>query len=145
YYDKGPIVGFLLDARVRRLTNDAKSLDDVMRLAYKRYGGARGFTPDPFQATASEIAGSDLRPFFHTALDTTDELDYREALDWFGLRFADSETAVSWKLEPRPDASAVQTDRLRRLTAGPANPARPIARTTPRAPRRSGVHAQPLR
>ena len=31
YYVKGAVVGFLLDAKLRRLTNGSKSLDDVMR------------------------------------------------------------------------------------------------------------------
>ena len=46
YYGKGNVVAFLLDAHIRRLTNGAKSLDDGIRLAYPRYGGARGFTGD---------------------------------------------------------------------------------------------------
>src|SRR5262249_54956262 len=57
YYVKGPVVGFLLDARIRRATAGKKSLDDLMRLAYKRYSGERGFTPEQFQATAEEVAG----------------------------------------------------------------------------------------
>ena len=52
YYVKGPIVGFLLDARIQRATGGKKSLDDVMRQAYKRYGGERGFTPEQFRLTA---------------------------------------------------------------------------------------------
>src|SRR5688572_28400929 len=43
YYIKGPVVGFLLDAKIQRTTAGKKSLDDVMRLAYKRYSGNRGF------------------------------------------------------------------------------------------------------
>jgi predicted metalloprotease with PDZ domain len=116
YYAKGPAVGFLLDARIRRLTADAKSLDDVMRLAYQRYSGARGFTPEEFQKTASEVAGADLRPFFHAALETTGELDYQEALDWFGLRFAEAtEPGTEWRLEVRPEASTAQRQHLRHL------------------------------
>jgi predicted metalloprotease with PDZ domain/PhoPQ-activated pathogenicity-related protein len=88
YYDKGPVVGFLLDARIRRMTGDKKSLDDVMRLAYKRYAGERGFTADEFRATASEVAGADLKEWFAHAISSTRELDYAEALDWFGLQFA---------------------------------------------------------
>ncbi len=87
YYTKGSIVGLLLDARIRRLTSGARSLDDVMRLAYSRYSGEHGYTPAQFQATASEVAGTDLRDFFHRALETTEELDYDDLLDWFGLRF----------------------------------------------------------
>src|SRR5207244_1071193 len=42
YYVKGPVAGFLLDAKIRRATAGAKSLDDLMRLAYQRYGGEKG-------------------------------------------------------------------------------------------------------
>src|SRR6185312_6799599 len=117
YYDKGLIVGLLLDARIQHATNGRKSLDDMMRLAYKRYGGAHGFTPQQWVATASDVAGSDLTTFFHTLLQTTDEMDYSEALDWFGLRFAPSDNpATAWTLEIRPDATPEQTAHLDRLT-----------------------------
>ena len=36
YYVKGAVIGFLLDAHIRRLTDGAKSLDDVMRLMRSR-------------------------------------------------------------------------------------------------------------
>ncbi len=87
YYTKGQVVGFLLDAKIRKLTAGAKSLDDVMVLAYQRYAGPKGFTPEDFRKTASEVAGSDLSAWFKDALETTKELDYSEALDWYGLRF----------------------------------------------------------
>ena len=88
YYTKGAVIGFLLDMRVRTATGGARTLDDVMRLAYARFSGERGFTPEEFRATASEVAGVDLAGWFETALDTTDELDYTEALDWLGLELA---------------------------------------------------------
>ncbi|MES2359000.1 MAG: hypothetical protein V4529_11780 [Gemmatimonadota bacterium] len=117
YYDKGLIVGLLLDARIQHATNGRKSLDDMMRLAYKRYGGAHGFTPQQWVATASDVAGTDLTTFFHTLLQTTDEMDYSEALNWFGLRFAPSDNpATAWTLEIRPDATLQQSARLDRLT-----------------------------
>jgi predicted metalloprotease with PDZ domain len=87
YYTKGSVVGLLLDTRIRRLTNGARSLDDVMRLAYSRYSGARGYTPAQFRAVASEVAGSDLSSFFRPALESTAELEYGEMLEWYGLRF----------------------------------------------------------
>jgi len=108
YYGKGLIVGFLLDARIRHLTGAMKSFDDVMRLAYQRYAGARGYTPEELQAVASEVAGADLRAWFHTALASTEELDYNEALEWFGLRFVDG-----WTLEAAPGATSAQQDHLR--------------------------------
>ena len=87
YYTKGAVAGFLIDAKVRQATDGAKSLDDALRLAYSRYSGAKGYTPAEFRATVSEVAGTDLSAFFTRLLESTDELDYTEALTWYGLRF----------------------------------------------------------
>jgi predicted metalloprotease with PDZ domain len=115
YYVKGPVVGFLLDAKIQRATGGRKSLDDVMRLAYKRYAGARGFTPEQFRKTAEDVAGIDLQEWFREAISSVEELDYTEALDWFGLRFAeDSQAAKAWQLVVRADASALQKSRLQK-------------------------------
>ena len=111
YYGKGNIVGLLLDARIRNATNDRRSFDDVMRDAYKKYGGARGFRPEEFEAVASRIAGTNLTPWFQRALRTTEELDYAEMLEWYGLRFAEpgsSNPARAWQLEVSPNATAAQ-------------------------------------
>ena len=112
YYVKGPVVGFLLDAKIQRVTRGKKSLGDVMRLAYKRYSGERGFTAEQFRQTTEEVAGVDLKEWFRKALTSTEELDYTEALDWFGLRFAAPGT--SWKLEERVDATEAQKIQFRR-------------------------------
>ena len=87
YYTKGAVIGFVLDARVRQATAGARTLDDVMRLAFQRYSGPRGYTPAEFRATASEVAGTDLSDWFRRVLETTDELDYAAALEWYGLEF----------------------------------------------------------
>jgi predicted metalloprotease with PDZ domain len=87
YYPKGAVIAFLLDARIRHATNGEKSLDDGMRLAYERYSGAQGYTVEQFYRTMSEVAGIDLRPWFAQTAESAGELDYSEALEWFGLRF----------------------------------------------------------
>src|SRR5262245_22262774 len=109
------VAGFVLDARVRAATGGARSLDDVMRLAYRRYSGERGFTPEEFAATASEVAGVDLSGWFRRVVGSAGELDYGEALEWFGLRFKAPEgnpPTETWTLEVRPDASQAQRKRL---------------------------------
>lgn len=116
YYVKGPVVGFLLDARIRKATDGKKSLDDLMKLAYERYSGERGFTADEFRKTAEDVAGVDLKEWFRKALASTEELDYTEALDWFGLRFAptdDKQAEKRWRLEVREDATDDQKRRFR--------------------------------
>jgi predicted metalloprotease with PDZ domain len=91
YYVKGEVIGFLLDARIRRASEGAKTLDDFMRLMYRRYSGAKGFTSAELRAAAAELVGAsakdDLLGWFKKALETTEELDYREVLEWFGLDF----------------------------------------------------------
>jgi predicted metalloprotease with PDZ domain len=87
YYTKGAVIAFLLDAKIQRATAGAKSLDDVMREAYRQYSGSVGFTPEQFRALVERVAGLDLGAFWRSAIEGTDELDYAEALDVFGLTF----------------------------------------------------------
>lgn len=85
-----------------------------MRLAYSQYAGARGFTADEFRATVEEVAGVDLKEWFRKYVSSTDELDYSEALDWFGLRFMMPEGATGrWTIEVREDATPSQQEHLR--------------------------------
>jgi len=115
YYTKGPVVGFVLEARLRVASGGAAGLDEVMRRAYAKY------TPAQFEAIAAEVAGSDQRAFFDRALRSCEELDYAEALAWFGLRFAaaadDAPRDQRWKLEVLPDASPEQQAHLQVLLA----------------------------
>ena len=92
YYPKGAVIAFLLDARIRRVTNNSKSLDDAMRLAYERHSGVKGYTLEQFYQAMTDTAGATLRTFFATTAESTEELNYKEALDWFGLRFRAVET-----------------------------------------------------
>ena len=97
YYMKGTIVGFLLDAQIRRATVGRASLDDVMRLAYSRYSGEQGYTEAQFRELCSQVAGVSLDAWLQHAVDSTEELDYTPALSWFGLAFSAS--------SPSPQAS----------------------------------------
>jgi predicted metalloprotease with PDZ domain len=91
YYTKGSVVAFLLDARIRTATGGKHSLDDVLRLAWQRYSGERGFQPGELRAIVREVAGTDLDPWMARALESAEELDYSEALAWYGLRFVESD------------------------------------------------------
>jgi predicted metalloprotease with PDZ domain len=76
YYLKGEVVGCLLDLEIRRATGDRQSLDDVMRLLWRRYGDGRGVSEDGVEAVAAEVAGRSLAPFFDRAVRSTSDLDY---------------------------------------------------------------------
>lgn len=92
YYTKGALVGWVLDAKIRRATNGARSLDDVMRTAYQRYAGPRGFTTEQFIGVVRETSNADVASWLTRAVSTTEELDYQDALSWFGLEFQKPDT-----------------------------------------------------
>jgi predicted metalloprotease with PDZ domain len=87
YYVKGAVVAFLLDLEIRRLSKGNRSLDDVMRAAYGKYAGARGFAEQEFRALVEEVACASLDKFWGYALESTKELEYADVLDTLGLRF----------------------------------------------------------
>lgn len=111
YYNKGEVLGLLLDGKIRRATDGRRSFDDVMRLAYQRYSGARGYTADEFRSTAEDVAGIDLREWYRTSVSTAAELDYGDLLECYGLQFVDGDGG-RWKLEPRPSPTEAQRRRL---------------------------------
>ena len=90
YYVKGAVIGFLLDAHIRRLTAGSKSLDDVMRALFVKFSGERGFSGDDIRSTVADVVGAtharEARAWLDRALGTTAELDYADATAWFGLR-----------------------------------------------------------
>jgi len=119
YYPKGAVIAFLLDARIRKATSGAKSLDDAMRLAYERHSGANGYTMEQFYQAMSDTAGVNLGDWFAKTAESTEELDYAEALDWFGLRFrpVDTRNQRAWLgATTRNDAGRLVVSQVRRET-----------------------------
>jgi predicted metalloprotease with PDZ domain len=121
YYPKGAVIAFLLDAKIRKATNGARSLDTGMQWAMQRYSGEKGYTPDQFYAVMSEAAGTDLKGWFAKTAESTEELDYTEALDYYGLRFrpVDTRTARAYiGGGTRNDAGRLVITSVRRGTPG---------------------------
>lgn len=122
YYTKGSVVALLLDARVRKATNGARSLDDVMKAAYEKYSGARGYTADEFRAVVEQVAGVSLKAFWDQAVTGTEELDYKEALETLGLRFRSVAVPAERPGKPwlgintRNDAGRLVVSQVRRNT-----------------------------
>lgn len=87
YYDKGAILGLLLDLEIRKRTDGAKSLDDVMRYLYAEFFKKnRNYSPADFQKASELAAGATLEDFFSKYIRGTDELNYNAALEAVGLR-----------------------------------------------------------
>ncbi|NLY65722.1 MAG: M61 family metallopeptidase [Alcaligenaceae bacterium] len=69
YYSKGSLIALGLDLTIRKATNNTKSLDDVMRLLWQRYGRdffskrPNGLEENGFNAIALKATGVDVSDF----------------------------------------------------------------------------------
>jgi predicted metalloprotease with PDZ domain len=90
YYNKGELVGLLLDLGIRAATNNKKSLDDVMRHLFENfYKRGRGYANENVEKIAADIAGRSFKDFFARYINGTADLDYDAALKHAGLRLVD--------------------------------------------------------
>lgn len=125
YYNKGEVVGMLLDLEIRHRTNGQRSLDDVFRLMWRRfyvdepaesyYYKGRGYRGADFLAAVNEVAGADLSEFFAKYVSGTEELDYDTALGYVGLRL-DRErrvNAVGYGIRLDDDDNRLRVESLR--------------------------------
>jgi predicted metalloprotease with PDZ domain len=89
YYDKGALLGLLLDIMIRTATEDRRSLDDVMRTLYREhYLRGDGFTTDDFLSYVGEHVGKEAAAaFFRDYVDGREPLPYRETLALAALKF----------------------------------------------------------
>lgn len=90
-YLKGSLMGVILDLEIRK-RGEGRSLDDVMRLLYRKLNGRgkRGYTEKDLRDACETVAGRSLGDFFRNYVDGTRELDLAAALRVAGLRFAGS-------------------------------------------------------
>ena len=117
YYNKGALLGLLLDLEIRSRTQGHKSLLDMMRLMYhdfyqapatSYYGPGRGYEEKDLVAALNSITGSDFAPFFEHYVSGTDALPYQQTLALGGLDLraltppdAGPELGVVIQAEPR--------------------------------------------
>jgi predicted metalloprotease with PDZ domain len=95
YYAKGSLVALALDLALRKSARG--SLDAVMRILWDRYGRSGIGVPEGVVAQiASEVAGSDMQPFFDRFVDGTEDPPLASLLDAFG---------VDWHLRATSGAS----------------------------------------
>lgn len=86
-YVKGAIVALLLDLQLRKSSNNEKSLDDVMRLLWNRYGKTQqGYTPNDIVKTIKELGGKETEEIISKYVYSTanEELLLQELLEYVG-------------------------------------------------------------
>ncbi len=95
YYTKGSLIALALDLSIRAKTGGKKSLDDVMRALWERYGrdfyqgAGRGVTPAEVEALFDEISGGRFKPFFDKYIRGTEDVPLAKLLAPFGVKYVD--------------------------------------------------------
>ena len=86
YYDNGAMLGAMLDLKIRTMSANRHSLDDVMRALYRKFyqQKRRGFTDAEFRQECEAAAGGDLGEVFDYA-STTVDVDYPRYFALAGL------------------------------------------------------------
>jgi predicted metalloprotease with PDZ domain len=87
YYNKGQLVGVMLDLAIRDATDNHKSLDDVLRRLNVEYAQAGKFYNDSegIRGVVEEVAGQSFEDFFRRYVAGTDEIPYDKFLSAAGL------------------------------------------------------------
>jgi len=100
YYDKGEMVGLVLDLMILDATKGEKQLDDVFRLLYDKYYKqlGRGFTDQEYQDAVAQVAGRRFDEFFKTRVYGTETLDYATALGYAGLTLSSTPASTDGSL-----------------------------------------------
>ncbi len=108
YYQKGSLVALWFDAVIRTQTKGKRSLDDVMRALWRRYGRdfylpgkERGVTEAEVEALFDEVTGLHLKPVFEHAVRGTKDLPLADALAAFAVVVSDKQKGDSLSLNIR--------------------------------------------
>jgi predicted metalloprotease with PDZ domain len=95
YYTKGSLIALAFDLTIRAKTGGEKSLDDVMRALWKRYGRdfypsvGCGVTEAEVEALFDEVSGVRLKPLFDRYVRGTEDLPLVKLYAPFGVKLVD--------------------------------------------------------
>ena len=97
YYNKGFLLGILLDLEMRKDSGDEATLEDMFLFLNQTYARKNQFFDDSegIRKAAESISGADLTSFFRKYVAGTDEIPYDDFLSWVGLRVAAHEKMVA--------------------------------------------------
>jgi predicted metalloprotease with PDZ domain len=84
YYERGHLVGLLLDLFLRRESGGTRCLDDVMRTLHSMAQRGEYLKEYGFADVVQDATGVDARKFLAQHVDAPGALDYREALAHIG-------------------------------------------------------------
>ncbi len=92
YYNKGKILGDILDLAIRDATDNRKSLDDVMRSMNSEFAKRGRYYNDSagIRATVEQVSGKSFDDFFRRYVSGVDEIPYDQFFSVAGLRLKET-------------------------------------------------------
>jgi len=87
-YQRGAIMGLLLDIEIIRLTNGEKTLKDVVLELASRYGPNKSFDEESFFDEFTSLVHPDLRQWFAKYVEGTVPLDIEGGLAQIGVEYS---------------------------------------------------------
>ncbi len=96
YYNKGLLIGLLLDLKIRDATDNRFSMDDVMRHLNENYAQQGRYFEDDFgiAVAITEVTGLDLDEEYADFVHRRTELPYQEYLGFAGLELIEPSAEV---------------------------------------------------
>ncbi|WP_233509678.1 M61 family metallopeptidase [Pedobacter chinensis] len=86
YYNKGEVIGILMDLEIINATKGAKSLDDVMKAMYLQCKTLkRGYTDAEFKAMVEKISGISFTNFWAKYVNGVDDAEYVKYFGYAGI------------------------------------------------------------
>ena len=120
YYPKGSLLGLLLDISIRDATDNAHTLDEVIRTLYQKYYRQnKGFTTADLLSELRAAGMPDLDTFYRRYIDGRDSLPYAAVLPQAGLAFSRQVVTVPF-VGVSTGATASGTLRVQQVTSGSA-------------------------
>jgi len=115
YYNKGQILGVMLDLEMREATHNHMSLDDVMRTMNDQFAQRGRFYNDSadIETVVEQVSGKDFHDFFARYVAGTDEIPANQFLNLAGLQLSAGATSRAglgfWNV-PSADGSQSATE-----------------------------------
>lgn len=96
YYNKGEVIGLLMDLEIAHATKGARSLDDVMKAMYFQCKSTgKGYTDAEFKAMVEKISGVSFTDFWAKYVDGTDPVEYGKYFGYAGIKVKDDNEGKS--------------------------------------------------
>ena len=97
YYDKGSLLGYVLNAWIIKSTQGQKCMDDVFKYLYQAYYKKlnRGFTDAELEDAFSKVAGTSAKPLFESYVYGVQTPDYQNLFNEFGFTWSNTNEGKS--------------------------------------------------